>query len=44
MIIVHPQDAVGLEALRQAFPRHATVTHFLPDGSPAFIVVFVERS
>jgi 4-amino-4-deoxy-L-arabinose transferase-like glycosyltransferase len=44
MIIVHPQDTVGLEALREAFPRHATVTHYLPDGSPGFVVIYVERT
>jgi len=43
MIILHPSDQAGLEALRGAFPRHATVTHRLPDGSAAFVVMYVER-
>jgi len=43
LIIIHPQDTAGLELLRQAFPRHATVVHSLPDGAPAFIAVYVER-
>ncbi len=43
MVIVHPQDGAVLQRLRDAFPRHATVVHRLPDGNPAFIVVYVER-
>ncbi len=43
MIILHPSDQEGLEALRGVFPHHATVTKYLPDGSPAFVVMYVER-
>ena len=43
LIMVHPSDTTGLEALREAFPHHATVLHTLPEGTPAFIAVFVER-
>jgi hypothetical protein len=43
MIILHPSDQAGLEALRGAFPHHATVIQYLPDGSPAFVVMYVER-
>ena len=43
MIILHPSDEAGLETLRGVFPRHATVTQHLPDGSPAFVIMYVER-
>ncbi len=43
MIILHPSDQAGLEALRGAFPHHATITQYLPDGSPALVVMYVER-
>jgi hypothetical protein len=43
MIILHPMDEAGLGALKAAFPRHATVVQYLPDGSPAFVVMYVER-
>jgi uncharacterized membrane protein len=43
MIILHPSDQAGLETLQGAFPHHATVTQRLPDGSPAFVIVYVER-
>jgi hypothetical protein len=42
-VIVHPDDTAGLQMLRDAFPRHATVVHSLPGGTPAFIAVYVER-
>jgi hypothetical protein len=43
MIILHPGDSQGLEALRTLFPKHAAVVHDLPDGSPAFVCLYVER-
>ncbi len=43
LIILHPDDTAGLERLRAIFPRHATVVHYLPDGMPGFISVYVER-
>jgi 4-amino-4-deoxy-L-arabinose transferase-like glycosyltransferase len=43
LVIVHPHDTAGLQGLREAFPRHATVVHSLPGGTPAFVAVYVER-
>ena len=43
LFILHPNDVAGLETLRALFPSHATVVHDLPDGSLAFISVYVER-
>jgi len=43
LFILHPNDAAGLETLRALFPSHATVIHDLPDSSPAFISLYVER-
>jgi hypothetical protein len=43
LFILHPDDAAGLETLRTVFPSHATVVHYLPDATPAFILVYVER-
>jgi uncharacterized membrane protein len=43
MIILHPSDRDGLDTLRGTFAHHVTVTHYLPDGSPAFVILYVER-
>jgi 4-amino-4-deoxy-L-arabinose transferase-like glycosyltransferase len=43
LVITHPHDTEGLQMLRDAFPRHATVVHSFPDGSSAFVAVYVER-
>jgi len=43
MIILHPSDQAGLETLQGAFRQYATVTQHLPDGSPAFVIMHVER-
>jgi hypothetical protein len=43
LMILHPDDIEGLAALRQLFPRHASLMHYLPDNVPAFVTVQVER-
>lgn len=43
LFILNPADQEGLAMLRNAFPRCTTKPYLFPDGTPAFIVVHVER-
>ncbi len=43
LFILHPADSAGLERLRTEFAHSVSVVHSLPDGTPAFVTVFVER-
>lgn len=43
LFVLHPADSVGLERMRTEFVRSVEVIHSLPDGTPAFVTVFVER-
>jgi 4-amino-4-deoxy-L-arabinose transferase-like glycosyltransferase len=43
LFILHPADSAGTERLRTEFVHNVSVVHFLPDGTPAFVTVFVER-
>ena len=43
LIILHPDDTEGQDRLKELFPLHATVVHYLPDEVPAFVSMYVER-
>ncbi len=43
LFILNPADQEGLAVLRNTFPRCTTNPFLFPDGTPAFIVVHVER-
>jgi len=43
LFIVHPDDSEGLAVLRDAFPHCVTKPYLFPNGTPAFILIYVER-
>lgn len=43
MFILNPADVAGLILLRNTFPQCVTKPYLFPDGTPAFIVVYVQR-
>lgn len=43
LFLLNPADQEGLTVLRNAFPHCTTKPYLFPDGTPAFIVVHVER-
>nr|MBC7244911.1 glycosyltransferase family 39 protein [Chloroflexota bacterium] len=43
LFILHPADQEGLFVLRNAFAHSTTKPYLFPDGTPAFVLVYVER-
>lgn len=43
LFILHPADQDGLLVLRGSFPHSTTKPYLFPDGTPAFVLVYVER-